>query len=134
VRNTWKHLELDAKFHRIIMRASGDRRLADFVDTLRDLQMMSGRLDRREDTDPRRHLRRPSADFRPGRRPRPSGAATTRGDHTALTSRLLIAQKTGEVEPAEKFESAWIDLLHIPRRPRRPTPAVAGDLVISLPG
>ena len=79
VRNTWKHLELDAKFHRIVMRASGDRRLADFVDTLRDLQMMRGRLDRREDTDPRRHLRRPSADFRPGRRPRPSGGRLDHG-------------------------------------------------------
>jgi DNA-binding GntR family transcriptional regulator len=42
VRNTWKHLELDAKFDRIIMRASGGRKLADFVDTLRDLQMMRG--------------------------------------------------------------------------------------------
>ena len=53
------------------------------------------------------------------------------GDHTTLTSRLFIAQETGEVEPAEKFESAWIDLRDIPRRP---TPAMAGDLVISLPG
>jgi DNA-binding GntR family transcriptional regulator len=130
VRNTWKHLELDAKFHRIVMRASGDRRLADFVDTLRDLQMMRGRLDRREDTVPRLcddHQR--IFDRVAGRDA--AGAASTMGDHTTLTSRVLIAQETGEVEPAEKFESAWIDLLHIPRRP---TPEMAGDLVISLPG
>ena len=123
MRNTWKHLELDAKFHRIVIRASGDRRLADFVDTLRDLQMMRGastaaRTRTLADIcdDHQRIFDRVA-----GRDP--AGAASTMGDHTTLTSRLFIAQETREVEPAEKFESAWIDLLHIPRRP---TPAMGG--------
>jgi DNA-binding GntR family transcriptional regulator len=118
VRNTRKHLELDAKFHRIIMRACGNRRLADFVDTLRDLQMMRGASTVAKTRtladvcdDHQRIFERIVARD-------PAGAASTMRDHIALTSRLLIAQETGETEAAEKFESAWVDLLSIPHQPR----------------
>jgi DNA-binding GntR family transcriptional regulator len=112
--NTRKHLELDAKFHRIIMRASGNRRLADFVDTLRTLQMMRGASTAAKTRsladicdDHQRIFERISARDA-------AGAALTMRDHIALTSRLLIAQETGEVEAAEKFGSAWANLLYLP--------------------
>jgi DNA-binding GntR family transcriptional regulator len=113
--STREHLELDARFHRVIMRGSGNRRLADFVDSLRDLQMMRGltaaprsrALDEICDDHQRIYDQIVKRD--------PDGAATAMREHLALSSRLLIAQETGELNDTERFELGWIDLLTLQR-------------------
>ena len=114
--NVRQHLELDATFHRIIMLASGNQRLAAFVDSLRDLQVMRG-----ASTAPRaRSLKDICHDHERIYRQMVSGnaigAAMAMRDHIALTSRLLLAQETGDVESAAKFESTWIDLFDLRRQ------------------
>jgi len=113
--STREHLELDARFHRVIMRASGNRRLADCVDSLRDLQMMRGltaaprsrALEEICDDHQRIYDQIVKRD--------PIGAATAMREHLAVSSRLLIAQETGELKDTEKFELGWIDLLTLQR-------------------
>jgi hypothetical protein len=49
-----------------------------------------------------------------GERPALSKRSAMR-EHLALSSRLLIAQETGELKDTEKFELGWIDLLTLQR-------------------
>jgi len=113
--STREHLELDARFHRIIMRASGNRRLADFIDSLRDLQMMRGLTaapktrDLNEICDDHQRI------FDQIVKRDPKGAAVAMRDHLAVSSRLIIAQETGDFDDVEKFEPSWIDLLTLQR-------------------
>jgi DNA-binding GntR family transcriptional regulator len=114
--NLRQHLELDAGFHRIIMLASGNQRLAAFVDTLRDLQVMRG-----ASTAPRtRSLKDICQDheriYNQMLAGDAMGAAMAMRDHIALTSRLLLAQETNDLEGAAKFESMWVDLFELQRR------------------
>ncbi len=126
-----EHLELDARFHRIIMRAAGNQRLADIVDSLRDLQMIRGVSLAPKSRDLRdicQDHRRIYDEIAAGDA---SSAAAAMREHLALSSRLLIAQETGAVDAAKTFESAWIDLLDLERMPKRsgrgkPPPATAG--------
>ena len=103
------HLECDATFHRVIMLASGNQRLANFIDTLRDLQQVRGVSTvgiTREFKDVyedhavifERITERDSA-----------GAAAAMRDHIALTARLLLAQEAGDVEGASRFDITWLD-------------------------
>jgi DNA-binding GntR family transcriptional regulator len=113
--STREHLELDARFHRIIMRASCNRRLADFIDSLRDLQMMRGLTaaprtrDLTEICDDHQRI----CDQIVKRDP--MGAAMAMREHLAVSSRLIIAQETGDLGDVEKFEPTWIDLLTLQR-------------------
>ena len=114
--DTREHLELDARFHRIIMRASGNQRLADFIDTLRDLQMMRGfsaapkTRDLKEICDDHQLI----YDQIVARNA--MGAAVAMRDHLALSSRLIIAQETGDVGRPDKFASPWIDFLNFQQK------------------
>jgi DNA-binding GntR family transcriptional regulator len=103
------HLECDARFHRVIMMASGNQRLANFVDTLRDLQMVRGISTvgvTREFRDVykdhqliyERVIERDAA-----------GAAAAMRDHIALTARLLLAQEAGDVDSASRLDLSWLD-------------------------
>ena len=128
--STREHLELDARFHRVIMRASGNRRLADFVDSLRDLQMMRGltavpktrALNEICDDHQRIYEQIVKRD--------PTGAAKAMREHLAVSSRLLIAQETGDLADVDKFELSWIDLLTLQRSRlgEQPSDAEASDL------
>jgi DNA-binding GntR family transcriptional regulator len=128
--STREHLELDARFHRVIMRASGNRRLADFVDSLRDLQMMRGltavpktrALNEICDDHQRIYEQIVERD--------PTGAAKAMREHLAVSSRLLIAQETGDLTDVDKFELSWIDLLTLQRSQwgEEPSDAEASDL------
>jgi DNA-binding GntR family transcriptional regulator len=106
-----EHLELDASFHRIILRASGNLRLAEFVDTLRDLQMMRGlsaaprARDLNEICDDHQRI----YDEIEARNPR--AAANAMRDHLKVSSRLIIAQETNDAVRAERFAEEWLDLL-----------------------
>jgi DNA-binding GntR family transcriptional regulator len=113
--STREHLELDARFHRIIMRASGNRRLADFIDSLRDLQMMRGFT-----AAPRTRDLKEICDDHEGICDQiverdPMGAAMAMREHLAVSSRLIIAQETGDLGDVEKFEPTWIDLFTLQR-------------------
>ncbi len=108
--DTRELLEQDANFHRVIIRASGNRRLADYIDTLRDLQMIrnASTLNRSRSLEDivRDHAliceRVEAGDAK--------GAALAMRDHIATTSRLLLAQEAGEADGAE-FEPPWLDIL-----------------------
>jgi DNA-binding GntR family transcriptional regulator len=114
-----QHLELDARFHRIIMRASGNQRLTDFIDTLRDLQMMRGfsaapkSRDLRDICNDHRRIYEQIAAHNP------TGAALAMREHIAVAARLIIAQETGAADLVEKFESGWVDLLDFELKQKR---------------
>jgi DNA-binding GntR family transcriptional regulator len=105
------HLEADARFHRVIMQASGNRRLANFIDTLRDLQMVRGASTAGKTRELRAiyddhaliHERFAARDAK--------GAALAMRDHIALTGRLLLAQETGETDNAQKYDLPWLDVV-----------------------
>jgi DNA-binding GntR family transcriptional regulator len=103
------HLGWDARFHGIIMRASGNQRLASFIDTLRDIQQVRGvstvgvtrRLRDIYDDHALICNRILAGD--------PAGAATAMRDHILGTAQLLLAQQTGDVEDAPRFDVGWLD-------------------------
>jgi DNA-binding GntR family transcriptional regulator len=93
--NPREHLRCDAAFHRVILQASGNRRLANYVDSLRDLQMIRGA----STADKTRSLSDVVADHEAiyrhivaGDAP---GAAHEMHQHILLTCNLLIEQETG---------------------------------------
>jgi DNA-binding GntR family transcriptional regulator len=114
--NTREHLELDASFHRIILRASGNRRLADFIDGLRDLQMVRGFLvapkarDLNEICADHERIYQRILDHDP------TGAAIAMRDHLSLSSRLLIAEEGGDQADTGKFAPTWIDVIELQQR------------------
>jgi DNA-binding GntR family transcriptional regulator len=94
--NPREYLRRDAAFHRVVLQASGNRRLADYIDTLRDLQMIRdqstvGRtrplaeLVAEHEEIYRRIIQRDA-----------DGAARAMHRHIATTYQLLVAQETGE--------------------------------------
>ncbi|WP_165494940.1 GntR family transcriptional regulator [Actinomadura roseirufa] len=90
-------LRRDAAFHRVILRASGNLRLADYVDGLRDLQMVRGA----STADRVRPLAEVIADHeRICRRVvagDAAGAAREMHGHIALTCSLLVEREIGAV-------------------------------------
>jgi DNA-binding GntR family transcriptional regulator len=100
-----EYLRRDADFHGVILQASGNRRLADFVQSLRDLQMIrsASTVDRSrpladvvgDHEDIYDHVVRGDA----------TGAAMTMHRHISLTCSLLIEQETGE--PAVEMSPPW---------------------------
>lgn len=114
--NTREHLELDAHFHRTILRASGNRRLADFIDSLRDLQMIRGLS-----VIPKaRELEEICADheriYNRILDHDAMGAAIAMREHLSLSSRLIIAEETGKKDDARKFQMIWVDFIELQRR------------------
>jgi DNA-binding GntR family transcriptional regulator len=92
-----EYLRRDAAFHHVILRASGNRRLTEYVGTLRDLQMIRdlSTVDRT----------RPAAEvvadheriFERIRSGDAEGAQQEMHEHLAVTYRTLVAQETGEM-------------------------------------
>lgn len=129
-----QHLELDARFHRIIMRASGNQRLADFIDALRDIQMKRGlsaapkSRDLRDICDDHRRIYEHIA-------ARNSiGAALAMREHIAAAARLIIAQETGGANLVGNFESGWVDLLEFERlQKKRPALSSKAPTEAGLP-
>jgi hypothetical protein len=88
---------------------------SDFVDSLRDLQMMRGltavpklrALNEICDDHQRIYEQIVKRD--------PTAAAVAMREHLAVSSRLLIAQETGDLADVDKFELSWIDLLTLQR-------------------
>jgi DNA-binding GntR family transcriptional regulator len=105
------HLHCDAQFHHIILQASGNSRLARFVDTLRDLQMVRGAstsgktrtLTDIYDDHERIYERVAARDA--------AGAARLMRDHIALTGRLPGPAGAGDTAHPERFELPWLDIV-----------------------
>lgn len=103
------HLKCDANFHRVILLAAGNRRLADFVDTLRDLQQVRGVSTVGISRDLREVYRDHEVIFERIKERDSAGAAAAMRDHIAITARLLLAQEAGNVESASRFDLSWLD-------------------------
>jgi DNA-binding GntR family transcriptional regulator len=93
--NPREYVRRDADFHRVILQSSGNRRLADYVQTLRDLQMIRDL----STVDRSRALAEVVGDHQriyerivTGNA---AGAAQEMHRHIAVTYELLIAQETG---------------------------------------
>jgi DNA-binding GntR family transcriptional regulator len=108
-----EHLEPDSRFHKAIMMASGNKRLANIVETLFDLQMSRGvstwginraTSDIYDDHEViyKRIEARDSI-----------GAADAMRDHISISSKIIIAQETGNVADASAFELPYVDILRI---------------------
>lgn len=98
--NHREYLRRDADFHRVIMQASGNRRLADFVQSLRDLQLIrdASTVDRtRPPADVVADHERIHAAIVVGDA---AAAAHEMHRHILLTGRLLIEQETGDAGAA----------------------------------
>jgi DNA-binding GntR family transcriptional regulator len=99
--NVREYLRQDAAFHDVILRASGNRRLAAYVATLRDLQMIRdlSTVDRT----------RPAADvvadhervYERIRAGDADGAEREMRDHLAVTHQMLVAQETGDTAASQ---------------------------------
>jgi DNA-binding GntR family transcriptional regulator len=94
--NVREYLRRDARFHHVILQASGNRRLADYVDTLRDLQMIRDL----STVERSRSLADVVADheriYEKIVRGDADGAEHEMHSHIATTYELLVAQETGE--------------------------------------
>lgn len=98
--NLREYLRRDARFHHVILEAAGNRRLTEYVDTLRDLQMI-----RDLSTV---YRTRPAADvvadheriYERIRAGDPAGAQRQMHVHLATTYELLVVQETGETAAA----------------------------------
>jgi DNA-binding GntR family transcriptional regulator len=92
-----EHLRRDATFHGVILQCSGNRRIADYVATLRDLQMIRGA----STADKTRPLADVVSDHDRIYRLIVAGdaeaAAREMHRHIALTYELLVEQETGAV-------------------------------------
>ena len=102
--NLREYLRRDAHFHHVILQASGNRRLAEYVDTLRDLQMIRDL----STVDRSRPLVDVVADheriYEKIVRGDADGAEREMHSHIATTYELLVAQETGESAAAR---SSW---------------------------
>ncbi|MFZ0386122.1 MAG: GntR family transcriptional regulator [Solirubrobacteraceae bacterium] len=109
--NPREYVRRDAEFHRVILQSSGNRRLAEYVQTLRDLQTIRDL----STVDRTRPLRDVIADHeriyeliiaRDA-----DGAAREMNRHIAVTYELLVAQETGDstttVRPPWPENNSW---------------------------
>jgi DNA-binding GntR family transcriptional regulator len=98
--NLREYLRRDAHFHHLILQASGNRRLVEYVDTLRDLQMIRDL----STVDRTRPLPDVVADheriYALIARRDADGAQREMYSHIATTYEMLVAQETGEVSVA----------------------------------
>lgn len=101
------HLECDATFHRVILIAAGNQRLANFVDTLRDLQQVRGVSTVGITRDLGEVYHDHVQIFERIKDRDAGGAAAAMRDHIAITARLLLAQEAGDVESASRFDLSW---------------------------
>lgn len=106
-----ERLENDAGFHRVILQASGNRRLSDYVDSLRDLQMIRGASTEGRTRELDEIYRDHEAIYDHVVAGDARAAALAMREHIATTSRLLLSQEAGETDPTSKFSPPWLDAL-----------------------
>jgi DNA-binding GntR family transcriptional regulator len=97
VARLWVH---DRQFHRALMMASGNRRLAEYVDTLRDMVLVRGVTTAGRARSLDAIVGEHRAILECVEAGDAEGTATALSDHIAQTARLLIAQEQDLLEPA----------------------------------
>lgn len=100
--------ELDAGFHRVILEAAGNRRLASFVDTLRAHQMVRGVSTAGKSREPADIHREHIAIYERVVAGDAKGAAAAMQHHLATSARLLFAQEAGADPGTSHLELAWL--------------------------
>jgi DNA-binding GntR family transcriptional regulator len=123
-----QHLEPDARFHRAIMQASGNRRLGNIIQTLFDLQMARGVSTWGINRDTTEIYNDHEEIYKRMEARDAMKAAIAMRDHLALTSRIIIAQEMGNVAEAENLELPYmvvLQLFSVPSR-RKSTRAKTG--------
>lgn len=101
----------DAAFHRVILTAAGNGRLATYVDTLRDHQMIRGVSTAGKTRDPADIYADHTLIFERIADGDAHGAASAMRDHLATSIRLLVAQETGAAPEDAALEVPWLDVL-----------------------
>jgi DNA-binding GntR family transcriptional regulator len=117
-----QHLEPDAQFHRTIMQASGNKRLENIIQTLFDLQMARGVSTWGINRDTIDIYNDHEDIYRKMEARDAMKAAIAMRDHISLTSRIIIAQETGNVAEATNFELPYMDVLQLFSVPSRCKP------------
>jgi DNA-binding GntR family transcriptional regulator len=97
VARLWVH---DRQFHRALMLASGNRRLAEYVDTLRDMVLVRGVTTAGRARSLEAIVGEHRAILRCVEAGDAEGTAAALSDHIEETARLLIAQEQDLLEPA----------------------------------
>jgi DNA-binding GntR family transcriptional regulator len=108
---TRERLVRDAKFHGVIMQASGNNRLAGFVDTLRDIQMVRGASTAGKTRTTEAIFAEHLAIFERVEARDADGAAAAMREHIADSAKLLLAQETGDLGPGVSVELPWMELV-----------------------
>lgn len=112
--STREHLARDAHFHRVILRAAGNQRLVNFVDSLRDLQMIRGASTVGKTRDAMTVWREHEDIFSCIERRDPLGAARAMADHISGTAKLLLGQEVGADASGTNLALPWVDIVHFP--------------------
>lgn len=105
-------LDLDREFHRTILETSGNHRLCEHVDQLRDLMTLRGYYSTDAQHDLNQHLEQHHDIVNAMRREDPSGAANAMKVHVIDTGRDLLrhaGDDTGDLE--------WANIVAIPPNP-----------------
>lgn len=110
---TREYLERDARFHRIILRASGNRRLTSFVDSLRDIQMVRGATTIGKTQDPMSVWSEHEAIFQRVKARDPLGAARMMAQHIAGTAKLLLGQEMGADTSDSGLGLPWTQIFEL---------------------
>lgn len=106
-------MEHDRKFHLVILEMSGNRRLASYVDSLRDLVLVRGASTAGRSRSLGDIVAEHQTILERVLAKDPTGAAGAMRAHILHTAQLLISQETGVVEGADTLGLGWT-LLRVP--------------------
>ena len=112
-----EQLDPDSRFHKGIMLASGNKRLASIVETLFDLQMARDVSTWGVNRDAADIYHDHETIYKRVEARDAMGAARAMRDHIAITSQIIIAQETGNAAEASAFELPYMDVLRPPGEP-----------------
>lgn len=107
VETLWKH---DRQFHWIILSATGNRRLADYVDSLRDLVLRRGTITAGRSRAPEEILAEHTAIMDQMERGNARAAAAAMHEHIRHTAELLITQEAGTASAVRDIDLDWTTL------------------------
>lgn len=102
--------ENDRRFHWLILAATGNDRLVDYVDSLRDLVLTKAIFTAGKSREPEAIVAEHAAILNPMERRNVGGAAKAMSDHLENTAKLLIKQQAEEagISFAEnKIDFSW---------------------------
>lgn len=100
----WEH---DRQFHKLILLGTGNRRLADYVDSLRDLVLTQGTTTAGRSRSADEIVAEHTAILTPMERGNWHAAAAAMHDHIWHTAQLLITQESGTPAAVHDIDFDW---------------------------